>query len=188
MAVPKKKRIGCRIMNRGSQFRSWHLLMVNLTLSTAPLSHLKRLVDVSKASINKRAAASPLFQPLPKFKLRPLALKKRPASLRSSGKEVRLFSTRLLPLQYERKPIKGFNKPIRSFNNLKAGYTPTLWASLIWRSLAKNPVPRQVGYAALTPPPTTLSPQYVKFMSKRFLFLIQIPHKWGRQRGLLLRR
>ncbi len=106
MAVPKKKRIGYRIMNRGSQFRSWHLLMLNLTLAAAPLSHLKRLISISRASMGKRAALASVLQLFPKFRLKPLSLKKKSNSAVPFDKEVPPFSMRFLILQYRRKPLR----------------------------------------------------------------------------------
>jgi hypothetical protein len=145
--------------------------MLNLTLSAAPLSHLKRLVSTSKASIDRRAALAPLLQPLPKFKLRPLSLRNKLTRFGPFDKELCQFSTRSLAPQRECKSFCGFN-------NLKTNGTPVLLSPLAWCLFStKNSTAVRLSYVTLTPPLAALNPQYLKLISKRLFFTMQIPHK-----------
>lgn len=183
MAVPKKKRIGYRIMNRGSRFQTWHLSMLNLTLSGTPLSHLKGLINISRASINRGAVLTPWLQLLQKFRTRPLSLKGGLVRITPFDREASQFSIKLLAHNFEYKHPHNFNQS--KISPAIALLRPL--ACIVWHPLTKNLTAGQGRYFPVAPTLTALNLQYLKLMSKGSFFTTQLPHKWGCQRTLLLR-
>lgn len=167
-------------MNRGSRFRCWHLFMLNLTLSSVSLSHLKRLASTSQSFTNGSAPSS-LLQPLPKFRLRPLPLKARLPKLGAFDKEVCPFSRGSLVDSFE-------HRPLLNFSDLKTSPSPALWAFSAWYPLVKIATAGKWRYGPVASATTAVNLRYVQLVSKRVFFIMQLPHKWGGQRSRLLRR
>ena len=100
MAVPKKKRIGYRILNRGGQARAWHLQMANLTASSVASAHLVGLLNFQRGTAAQPAAPSPL---LPRPKRRPLG-GVNPTKRRLFGEEGNPFALRALITNFGYRP------------------------------------------------------------------------------------
>ncbi len=96
MAVPKKKRIGYRILNRGAQARAWHLRMINLTASSVASAPLMGLLNFQRGT----AAPNPL---LPHPKRRPLG-GVNPTKRRLFGEEGSPFALRALITNFGYRP------------------------------------------------------------------------------------
>lgn len=197
MAVPKKKRIGYRFLNKGSQTRHWYLNILGLKLSKFSGLYLKKLETPTKAILTKkqkflvpqtggalRAPLVPSPKPMPDVKNPPLVPTPKP---RPDVKN---------PLEEAAKPAKISSKSLRS----SLGHKP------YWGLPLTKAKPKILMFYSLLAGPSVLlanysytsylyrysklkAPSYysLNFLKKEIFLSIQLPHRWGAQRDFFLK-
>jgi hypothetical protein len=187
MAVPKKKRIGYRILNRGGQARGWHLRMTNLTASSAASAFLVGLLNFQRGA--------PAVQPAAPGSLR-LPPHPRPLGVAKPAKR-KLFSDKLFgdklfgsksPFALRALIINFGYGPSWGQDRLGGALPPALGIFLIRHPLTRILRLTQASCRPLPLYPLTTSPQMARLALKRLGVALQLPHKWGGQGSYLLRR
>lgn len=183
MAVPKKRRIGSKLLNRGFKNRVLYSNMFKLTMSRLSLPYLTRVSDSHNLTSLKNRQLPISFG---------LVVTKKPAK-EPGGKEITIVSMRRFfytrPATFSPKALRlGFGNgsgiaPWQGGNTLTgAGNVDVdFWPIGLARRVSYTRHPYiNSNFLFLYPS--------LNFLLKRSFFLSQVPHKWGSQKNLLLKK
>ena len=179
MAVPKKRRIGNRFLNRGFRGQYKYSQMLNSTISRFYLSYLSKLD--SQRSLNAfRGSRSTGPSLLPNSKVLPKTFGKSLKTIRSLNRAPAPLSYRALKAEFSSNAIKNFRNSI-----------PEKFMGVLRLNHSRLPLSlRHVPYTFLALPGFgwMLADPSFKLNLKRGLLLFQRNHKWGGQGNYLLRK
>lgn len=189
MAVPKKKRTTGKLLNWGFKNRQVYSRMVNVSLTGLPSQYLTRLNPIKPTRLPKGGLQCTIgVGRLSKNTLRFLEGEK-PIRIRGAlDRDTNTFSQLYLKREFSRKFPDGHFIERKAIN-------ASLVYFLIW--FLTIPLSQRRPFALCSKPCGLLMPvlssvsslpPYTNLLIKKSFFIARLPHRWGSQRNLFLKK